>query len=117
MDPSSSTSSGDEQSDIGLYGLAVMGQNFALNMASHGFRVSVCNRSPDKVDATVARAVSEGNLPLVGHKGIPEFVASLKKPRKVVILVVAGKPVDSTIEALSAHMEPGDIIIDGGNEW
>ena len=56
--------------DVGLYGLAVMGQNFALNMASHGFKVAVCNRSPDKVDATVTRAVAEGNLPLVGYKDV-----------------------------------------------
>lgn len=104
-------------SDVGLYGLAVMGQNFALNMASHGFSVSVCNRSPDKVDATVARAVNEGNLPLVGHKDIGDFVRSLSKPRKVIILVVAGKPVDLTIAALAEHMEAGDIIVDGGNEW
>jgi 6-phosphogluconate dehydrogenase len=107
----------EQLSDVGLYGLAVMGQNFALNMASKGFKVSVCNRSPDKVDATVARAEAEGNLPLVGFKDIKEFVHSLAKPRKVIILVVAGKPVDSTIAALAEHMEEGDIIIDGGNEW
>lgn len=103
--------------DIGLYGLAVMGQNFALNMAEHGFKVSVCNRSPAKVDTTVARAKSEGNLPLEGHKEPKEFVDSLSKPRKIVILVMAGKPVDSCIELLSNLMEPGDVIIDGGNEW
>ena len=119
-EPSSSSSSSSPSSalsDIGLYGLAVMGQNFALNMASHGFTVSVCNRSPEKVDATVERAKQEGDLPLVGHKSIQDFVGSLSKPRKVIILVVAGKPVDATIEALAEHMEPGDIIIDGGNEW
>ncbi|KAJ0407341.1 hypothetical protein P43SY_004769 [Pythium insidiosum] len=104
-------------SDVGLYGLAVMGQNFALNMASHGFKVSVCNRSPDKIDTTVARARAEGDLPLVGFKDVAEFVASLARPRKVIILVMAGKPVDDTIAALAAHMEPGDIIVDGGNEW
>uniref|UniRef100_A0A7S0TBR0 6-phosphogluconate dehydrogenase, decarboxylating n=1 Tax=Pseudo-nitzschia delicatissima TaxID=44447 RepID=A0A7S0TBR0_9STRA len=103
--------------DVGLYGLAVMGQNFALNMAEHGFKVSVCNRSPSKVDTTVARAKDEGDLPLEGHKGVKEFIASLSVPRKVVILVMAGKPVDSTIALLSEHMEPGDVIIDGGNEW
>ncbi|KAG7389996.1 hypothetical protein PHYPSEUDO_008958 [Phytophthora pseudosyringae] len=104
-------------SDIGLFGLAVMGQNFALNMASHGFKVSVCNRSPEKVDATVQRAKDEGNLPLVGFKEMKDFVASLARPRKVIILVVAGKPVDLTIAALSEFMEAGDIIVDGGNEW
>lgn len=104
-------------SDIGLFGLAVMGQNFALNMASHGFKVSVCNRSPDKVDATVQRAKDEGNLPLVGYKDMKDFVASLARPRKIIILVVAGKPVDMTIAALSDFMEAGDILVDGGNEW
>ncbi|TDH68236.1 hypothetical protein CCR75_004492 [Bremia lactucae] len=104
-------------SDIGLFGLAVMGQNFALNMASHGFKVSVCNRSPDKVDATVQRAKDEGNLPLVGYKDMKDFVASLARPRKIIILVVAGKPVDMTIAALSEFMESGDILVDGGNEW
>jgi len=103
--------------DIGLYGLAVMGQNFALNMAEHGFKVSVANRSPAKVDTTVARAKAEGDLPLEGHKDIAEFVNSLSKPRKIVILVMAGKPVDDTIALLSTHMETGDVIIDGGNEW
>jgi len=103
--------------DIGLYGLAIMGQNFALNMADHGFKVSVCNRSPAKVDTTVARAKAEGDLPLEGHKDVKDFIASLAVPRKVVILVMAGKPVDSTIALLSEHMEAGDVIIDGGNEW
>jgi len=80
--------------DIGLYGLAVMGQNFALNMAEHGFKVCVCNRSPAKVDTTVERAKQEGDLPLIGKKDVKEFVMELKKPRKIVILVQAGAPVD-----------------------
>lgn len=104
-------------SEIGLYGLAVMGQNFALNMASHGFRVSVCNRSPAKVDTTVARAQSEGDLPLQGFKDVGEFVRSIATPRKIMILVMAGKPVDDTIALLAEHMEAGDVLIDGGNEW
>lgn len=104
-------------SDVGLYGLAVMGQNFALNMAEHGFKVSVCNRTTGKVDVTVQRAKDEGDLPLVGFHEPADFVASLAKPRKIVILVMAGKPVDDTIEMLSNFMEPGDLIIDGGNEW
>jgi 6-phosphogluconate dehydrogenase len=103
--------------DIGLYGLAVMGQNFALNMADHGFKVAVSNRSPSKVDTTVERAKEEGNLPLEGYKDMKEFVEALSKPRKVVILVQAGKPVDETISKLSEYMEEGDVIIDGGNEW
>jgi len=103
--------------DIGLYGLAVMGQNFALNMASHGFKVCVGNRSPAKVDLTVQRAKDEGDLPIVGTKSPEEFVAQLSKPRKIIILVMAGKPVDQTIAALSQYLEEGDVIIDGGNEW
>lgn len=94
-----------------------MGQNFALNMAEHGFKVCVCNRSPAKVDTTVERAKAEGDLPLIGKKDVKEFVMELKRPRKIVILVQAGKPVDATIEQLSKHLEEGDIIIDGGNEW
>jgi glucose-6-phosphate 1-dehydrogenase len=106
-----------EKCDIGLYGLAVMGQNFALNMASHGFKVCVGNRSPGKVDVTVNRAKEEGNLPVTGVKSMAELIGHLKKPRKLVILVQAGKPVDETINALTSCMEDGDIIIDGGNEW
>jgi len=103
--------------DIGLYGLAVMGQNFALNMAEHGFKVCVCNRSPSKIETTVARAKAEGDLPLIGSDGPADFVSKLSKPRKIVILVQAGKPVDATIATLAEHLEPGDVIIDGGNEW
>lgn len=94
-----------------------MGQNFALNMASHGFSVSVCNRSPAKVDTTVHRAEQEGNVPLKGYKDPTEFVASLSKPRKIIMLVQAGAPVDATIALLSAHLDAGDVLIDGGNEW
>ena len=107
----------DELCDIGLFGLAVMGQNFALNMADHGFKVCVGNRSPSKVEHTVKRAKDEGNLPLIGAKSPEDLVAHLKKPRKVIILVQAGTPVDEAISSLSRYLEPGDVIIDGGNEW
>lgn len=107
--------------DIGLYGLAVMGQNFALNIASHGFKICVGNRSPSKVNLTVNRAKEESGggllLPLVGSSDPKNFIQKLKRPRKVILLVMAGKPVDSTIEILSQYMDAGDIIIDGGNEW
>merc|ERR1712226_1117092 len=103
--------------DIGVYGLAVMGQNFALNIASHGFKVCVGNRSPSKVELTVNRAVSEGNLPLIGSSDPKDFIKKLARPRKVVILVQAGKAVDAAIAVLTEHMEEGDIIVDGGNEW
>jgi 6-phosphogluconate dehydrogenase len=94
-----------------------MGQNFALNMASEGFRVVVGNRSISKVDVTVQRAKKEGNLPLIGASDQKDFISKLSKPRKVIILVMAGKPVDETIASLAEYMEPGDVIVDGGNEW
>jgi len=104
-------------SRIGLAGLAVMGQNLALNIAEKGFPISVYNRTASKVDETVERAKEEGDLPLKGYYNPQEFVQSIQKPRSVIILVKAGAPVDQTIETLSKHLEPGDCIIDGGNEW
>ncbi|KJE97355.1 6-phosphogluconate dehydrogenase [Capsaspora owczarzaki ATCC 30864] len=104
-------------SKVGLVGLAVMGQNLALNVASKGFQISVFNRSYEKTQDTERRAKEEGNLPLVGFKEMKDFVASLEKPRRVIILVQAGKPVDETIAKLSEHLEAGDLIVDGGNEW
>ncbi|EFC48720.1 6-phosphogluconate dehydrogenase [Naegleria gruberi] len=105
--------------DIGLIGLAVMGQNLALNIADKGFKISVYNRSYEKTEHTVKRAEDEGkgSYQLAGFKTMQEFVNSLSKPRKVIMLVQAGNPVDSTIELLSPLLEKGDIIIDGGNEW
>ena len=114
---SESKADSSQLSKIGLYGLAVMGQNFALNIAEHGFRISVCNRSPAKVDATVQRAADEGNLPLVGFHDVGAFVESISRPRAVIVLVMAGQPMDDTIALLAEHMDEGDIIIDGGNEW
>ena len=101
-------------SDIGLIGLAVMGQNLALNIADHGFRISVYNRTVEKTDKFVAENPrTPGGL--VGTKTLQEFVASLAKPRKMVILVQAGKATDAVIDGLAPLLEAGDIIIDGGN--
>lgn len=109
---------GGAVSEIGLVGLAVMGQNLALNVAEKGFNISVYNRSFDKTEAAVKRAKKEGlGEKLVGFEDVKDFVLSLQKPRRVIILVKAGAPVDQTIEQLQKYMEPGDIIIDGGNEW
>ena len=104
-------------SRIGLAGLAVMGQNLALNIAEKGFPISVYNRSTNKVDDTVERAKDEGELPLKGFHDPKDFVLSIQKPRSVIILVKAGSPVDQTIATLSNYLEPGDCIVDGGNEW
>jgi len=107
--------------EFGLFGLGVMGQNFGLNVADHGITISVCNRSHDKVDTTVQRAQAEltdGKAEnLKGFKDNAEFVASLAKPRKLMFLVTAGPVVDKVIETFAALLEPGDILIDGGNEW
>jgi 6-phosphogluconate dehydrogenase len=102
---------------IGLAGLAVMGQNLALNIAEKGFPISVYNRTTSKVDETVERAKQEGNLPVFGFHDPESFVNSLQKPRVIIMLVKAGAPVDQTIKTLSAYLEKGDCIIDGGNEW
>ncbi|KAJ7558914.1 hypothetical protein O6H91_04G061600 [Diphasiastrum complanatum] len=104
-------------SRIGLAGLAVMGQNLALNIAEKGFPISVYNRTASKVDETVDRAVREGALPLTGHHSPQDFVLSIQRPRSVIILVKAGRPVDQTIDTLARYLEPGDCIVDGGNEW
>ncbi len=101
-------------SDIGLIGLAVMGQNLALNIADHGFQISVYNRTVEKTDKFVAE---NPNTPggVVGTKTLEEFAASLAKPRKAIILVQAGKATDAVIDGLVSVFEKGDIIIDGGN--
>jgi 6-phosphogluconate dehydrogenase len=106
-------------STIGLAGLAVMGQNLALNIAEKGFSISVWNRSPQRVHAAVERArrEGEGRFALAGFEDMGAFVASLERPRRVIMLIKAGKPVDATISLLRQHLEPGDLIIDGGNEW
>eukprot|EP00898_Chlorokybus_atmophyticus_P007808 jgi/Chlat1/8028/Chrsp7S00631 len=106
-----------QKSRIGLIGLAVMGQNLALNIAEKGFQISVYNRSSDKVDDTVRRAGEEGDLPVVGFKDVKAFVESIQRPRAIIILVKAGAPVDATIKLLMEHLAKGDCIIDGGNEW
>ena len=103
-----------ELSDIGLIGLAVMGQNLALNIADHGFQISVYNRTTEKTDKFVAENPSTPGG-LVGAKTLEAFVASLAKPRKAIILVQAGRATDAVIDGLAALFEAGDIIIDGGN--
>lgn len=103
-----------KQSDIGLVGLAVMGQNLALNIADHGFKISVFNRTTATTDKFVAANPSTPGG-VVGAHTIEEFVQSLSKPRKIVILVKAGGPTDAVIDSLTPILEKDDIIIDGGN--
>lgn len=102
-----------KRSDIGLIGLAVMGENLVLNMESKGYQVSVYNRSTEKVESFMNARGKDKNI--VGTYSLEEFVASIERPRKVMMMIKAGAAVDATIEALIPHLEPGDIIIDGGN--
>ena len=99
--------------DIGLIGLAVMGQNLALNMNDHGFTVAVYNRTVSKVDEFLGKEAK--GTKVVGAHSIEELVGALKRPRRVMLMVQSGKPVDEFIELLLPHLTPGDIIIDGGN--
>jgi 6-phosphogluconate dehydrogenase len=101
------------KADIGLVGLAVMGENLMLNMESHGFTVACYNRTVSKVDEFL-NGRGKGKK-FIGAHSIEEFIASLALPRKIMLMVKAGKPVDEFIEQLLPHLAAGDIVIDGGN--
>jgi len=102
-----------EKANIGLIGLAVMGQNLVLNMADHGYRVAVFNRSTAKVDDFI-NGPAKGKS-ITGTHSMEELVASLETPRKIMLMVKAGEVVDIFIDMLVPLLEPGDVIIDGGN--
>src|SRR5215468_4308117 len=103
----------EARGDIALIGLAVMGQNLILNMNDHGFTVVAFNRTVSKVDEFLNKEAKGTNV--IGAHSIEEMVGLLKKPRRVMLMVKAGPPVDEFIEHLIPLLEPGDIIIDGGN--
>jgi 6-phosphogluconate dehydrogenase len=103
----------EPQGDIALIGLAVMGQNLILNMNDHGFTVVAYNRTVEKVDEFLKKEAK--GTKVLGVHSIAEMVSKLKKPRRVMMLVKAGKPVDDFIQQIIPHLEKGDIIIDGGN--
>ncbi|MBL8172236.1 MAG: decarboxylating NADP(+)-dependent phosphogluconate dehydrogenase [Acidobacteria bacterium] len=102
-----------ESCDIGLIGLAVMGQNLVLNMNDHGYRVAVFNRTVSKVDEFLQNEAA--GTQIVGTHSMAELAQVLKKPRRVMLMVKAGDTVDQMIESLLPHLEAGDIVIDGGN--
>jgi len=101
------------KADIGLIGLAVMGENLVLNMERNGYTVAVFNRTVEKVDRFIHGRGKNKNF--LGAHTIEEFIGTLERPRKVMLLVKAGQPVDDFIDLLLPHLEKGDIIIDGGN--
>ena len=101
-----------QPSDIGLIGLAVMGENLALNMANHGFKVSVYNRTAERT-RTLANGRAKGTT-IQPTYDLKEFVASLAKPRRIFLMVQAGAPVDSVLAQLRPLLEAGDIVMDGG---
>ena len=102
-----------KKADIGLIGLAVMGENLVMNMESKGFTVAVFNRTVEKVDRFVEGRAAGKNI--IGCHSLEELTAALEKPRKVFMMVKAGQAVDTLIDQLLVLLEPGDIIIDGGN--
>ena len=107
---SSSTSA---RAQIGVTGLAVMGSNIARNFARHGYTVALHNRSIAKTDALIENHGGDGDF--IRTETMAEFVAALERPRRALIMVKAGDATDAVIEELAGVMEPGDVIIDGGN--
>jgi 6-phosphogluconate dehydrogenase len=100
------------KADFGMIGLAVMGRNLALNIQDHGFSVAVWNLETPVMEAFVAENAGKR---FVGTKTLAEFVAALEKPRRIMMMIKAGKPVDEVLAQLKPILEPGDIVIDGGN--
>jgi len=113
VDTNDRTGAAGKLADIGVTGLAVMGSNLARNFASKGYTVAVHNRTPAKTEAFMAEHGKEGHF--IASESMKDFVASLAKPRKAMIMVKAGEATDAVINELASLMEPGDIIIDGGN--
>ncbi len=107
-----------KKAKIGMIGLAVMGENLALNIARNGFPIAVFNRDTTKVDKFLARAASfDDSDKVIGTYSLETFVAALERPRKIILLVKAGDPVDAVLGQLKPLLKKGDIVIDGGNSF
>jgi 6-phosphogluconate dehydrogenase len=102
------------QAQFGMIGLGVMGENLALNIEEHGFPVAVWNLEPEKVDAFVSK---NSGKKITGTKTFADFTKALTRPRRIMMMIKAGSPVDQTIEKISPYLEEGDVLIDGGNSW
>ena len=101
--------------ELGVTGLATMGANLARNVARNGFPVAVHNRTESRTRELLDRHGHEGEL--VGTSSTEEFVAALARPRRILVMVKAGPPVDAVLEELAGHLEEGDLLIDGGNSF
>src|SRR5713226_1266941 len=102
------------QAQFGMIGLGVMGENLALNIEEHGFPVAVWDREPEKVDEFVSK---NRDKKITGTKTFADFTKALTRPRRIMMMIKAGSPVDQTIEKISPYLEEGDVLIDGGNSW
>src|SRR5258707_8023090 len=102
------------QAQFGVIGLAVMGENLALNIEEHGFSVAVWNREPTVTYRFIARTAGKK---FTGTKSLEELVQAIERPRRIVMMIKAGAPVDMTIDALMPLLDEGDVVIDGGNSW
>jgi 6-phosphogluconate dehydrogenase len=107
-----SMATNDARAELGMIGLGVMGQNLALNIEEHGFPIAVWNRTPDAMEKMLK---ANPGKKLIGARALEDFVRSLKRPRRILLLVKAGPPVDQVVESLEPMLEKGDIIIDVGN--
>src|SRR5690242_8562005 len=105
----------DRGRHVGVVGLAVMGENLSMNIARHGFPVAVYNRTGARTDEFLTER--GGAAGIVGLHDIADFVNSLERPRRIIMMVKAGPPVDAVISELLPHLEPGDILVDGGNSF
>ncbi len=103
----------DSKAQFGMIGMAVMGRNLALNILDHDFSVAVYNLEIPMMES----AVAESGGKLKGTRSLEEFVAALERPRKIMMMIKAGKPVDIVLEQLKPLLEKGEIVIDGGNSW
>jgi 6-phosphogluconate dehydrogenase len=112
MTPSRSPS--QEGARFGVAGMGVMGQSLALNVADHGFRVAVWDRHPERLEDLRHKGAPEN---LTGHAELKDFVAALERPRRILLMVTAGAAVDAMLERLEPLLEPGDMVLDGGNSW
>src|SRR5882757_5652622 len=110
----STTATGTKLAQFGVIGLGVMGQNLALNIEDHGFSVAVWNFETEWVDQFLQK---NSERKLHGTKTLQKFVQSLARPRRMLMMIKAGDPVDMTLAKLAPFLEPGDIVIDGGNSW